>query len=453
MILDEVIDQVPEYREFLTVKELDKSSRLLAEEFNTIEMKKIGESGEGRPINYVKIGEGSKNALLFAFPHPNEPIGSMTVEFLTRFFAENPDIVDSLDYTWYFIKAIDPDGAALNEGWFKGDFTPLKYAQNYYRPPGHEQVEWTFPVDYKKLRFSSPPPETKALMKVIDKVKPDFMFSLHNAGFCGVYYYISHPKEKLYTEYSQIVNAQGLPLHKGEPETPFIKKLAPAIFQMFGVQESYDFMLENGVENPQEVIESGTSSYDYLNKVTGRKGFTLVCEMPYFYDKALGDESLTKYDRRQLVLDSIDFSKEAHEFMKERFEMIKDYCDPKHRLYTTIADTVAKFDKRMEPRIHHAKTSPMYEGKATVAQAFDNQVARPYFSSFRVAMTSRLCSIALEPSSSEEEIITEVRNELDLWVEETVENAIKGTDFEVIPISKLVKIQVGSALLTIQNIQ
>lgn len=101
MILEEVVNKVPDYKEFLTVEELDNSSRSLAEEFNSVEMVKTGESGEGRPINYLKIGEGKRNALLFAFPHPNEPIGSMTVEFLSRYLAENPDVTEELDYTWY----------------------------------------------------------------------------------------------------------------------------------------------------------------------------------------------------------------------------------------------------------------------------------------------------------------------------------------------------------------
>jgi hypothetical protein len=74
---------------------------------------KIGETGDGRPISYLKIGNGSKNALLFAFPHPNEPIGSMTVEYLSKYLAENLDTVDELGYTWYLIKAIDPDRARM----------------------------------------------------------------------------------------------------------------------------------------------------------------------------------------------------------------------------------------------------------------------------------------------------------------------------------------------------
>jgi hypothetical protein len=134
MILEEVVNKVPEYKEFLTVAELDASATKLAEEFNTIDKVKIGESGEGRPISYLKIGDEPKNALLFAFPHPNEPIGSMTVEYLSSYLAENPDTVTKLGYTWHLIKAIDPDGAALNEGWFKGMFSPLKYTQRWSGP-------------------------------------------------------------------------------------------------------------------------------------------------------------------------------------------------------------------------------------------------------------------------------------------------------------------------------
>ena len=128
-------------------------------------------------------------------------------------------------------------------------------------------------------------------MKVIDQVKPDFMFSLHNAGFCGVYYYITHPTDSLYPRYEKLVESQALPLHRGEPEAPFITKLAPAVFNMFGISASYDFYEENGVQDPSQIIKSGTSSDDYLRRVTGNRGFTLVCEMPYFYDKSLGNDS------------------------------------------------------------------------------------------------------------------------------------------------------------------
>ena len=74
MSFDEVLDTVPPY-EFMTVEELDNSSKKLAEDFSEVTLKRIGNSREGRPISSLKIGSGDRNALLFAFPHPNEPIG------------------------------------------------------------------------------------------------------------------------------------------------------------------------------------------------------------------------------------------------------------------------------------------------------------------------------------------------------------------------------------------
>ena len=50
---------------------------------------------------------------------------------------------ESLGYTWYLVKCIDPDGTRLNEGWFKGPFSIENLARHYYRPPAYQQVAWT----------------------------------------------------------------------------------------------------------------------------------------------------------------------------------------------------------------------------------------------------------------------------------------------------------------------
>ncbi|MFX0009301.1 MAG: M14 family zinc carboxypeptidase, partial [Candidatus Hermodarchaeota archaeon] len=300
MELEEILSQIPNYKEFMTVAELDHSSKNLAKKSKHVELKEIGKSKEGRPINCLKIGNGKENALLFAFPHPNEPIGSMSLEFLSHFLAENPEFTNNTSYTWYLIKVIDIDGAILNEGWFKGEFEPLKYARNYYRPAPYEQIEWSFPINYKKINFETPTPETRALIDLIQTLKPKFMYSLHNSGFGGVYFYISYAIANLFEDLVKFVKKEQLPLHLGEPEAPYIIKLHDAIFQMFGVQEQYDYLEGKGIENPTEFIKNGTSSYDYLNKVAGEESFTLVCEMPYFYNKSIEDTSKTEFERRDL---------------------------------------------------------------------------------------------------------------------------------------------------------
>ena len=121
MDIADILQTIPDYQEFLTPKELHQSSLQLVEEFPDIaQLREIGTSTDGRPIEMLTIGQGSRIALLFGVPHPNEPIGTLSLEFLSRLLCERRDIREQLDTTFLIVKVIDPDGLALNAGWLKG---------------------------------------------------------------------------------------------------------------------------------------------------------------------------------------------------------------------------------------------------------------------------------------------------------------------------------------------
>jgi hypothetical protein len=448
MKLDEIIDSVPDYEEFLTVDELNSSSERLAEEYRHVEIIEAGVSTEGERIKCLRIGDGPRNALLFGFPHPNEPIGSMTLEYLSRRLAEDDGLREELGYTWYIVKCIDPDGARLNGGWFKEEFSPLTYALNYYRPPGKSQVEWTFPIDYKTLHFHTPIPETQALMRIIDEHRPDFMYSLHNAGFCGVYWYVGKEVPSLYPRFHSLVRDQGLPLHMGEPETPYIEKLDDAIFRMFGAEEGYDFLGEHSDEDPATIRQSGTSSHGYLRSACD--GFTLVCEMPYYYDERVMDDSPSDVERREAVLGGIRWGEELYQFLRPRFDKISVKADKSSRLHATVSDYLENFEKRNAPRRKHAETTEEYEGRATVAQEFDSRVSTKFYSMLRMGMTLRVADQALASGPDRE--LEAVREEIHARLLETNEAVAKEAEIEVIPIRKLVRIQLGSGLLIAKHL-
>ena len=161
---------IPDYQEFLTPEELHESSVHLVEEFPQLaQLREIGTSTEGRPIELLTIGNGPKAALFIGAPHPNEPIGTLTLDFLSRLLCERQDLRKQLGYTFLIVKVSDPDGLTLNAGWLKEKFSPLTYALNYYRPPQDEQVEWGFPIHYETLRFTTPPAETQAVMQLMEQ--------------------------------------------------------------------------------------------------------------------------------------------------------------------------------------------------------------------------------------------------------------------------------------------
>jgi len=441
-----IVDEVPDYKSFYTVDELNESSEKLAKAYpRKVKIFEIGRSRKGEKIKALKIGKGKKIALLFGFPHPNEPIGSMTLEYFSWKLLEHEELLSQLDYIWYIIKCIDPDGARLNEGWFKGPFTPLNYALNYYRPPGYQQIEWTFPIKYKTLVFDKPIPETRALMKIIEDAKPQFMYSLHNSGFGGVYFYVSSPCKPLYKKLQGLAKTEKLPLHLGEPEVPYMKKLADAIFLMFSSKETYDYLKKHAKKDPAEIINYGTSSDDYAKRVA--KSFTLVCEMPYYYDSRINNVSESDIVRRNAVLHSIELSEQIYEFVKENYAKAKSHIkdlENKKPFMDSVENYLRRFPDEIAADKHWAKTDKSLARKATVAEKFDSYVIMRFYGLLMFGMLYR-CVKKLPNKRFEEEILQHIKE----WNNKLE----KDLSYKVIPIRSLVKVQLGSALHTSEYIR
>src|SRR5579871_3642831 len=130
MDLRQIADDIPAYDHFLTIDEMAASSHQLVADYPDLaSIRVVGQTRRGDPIELLTIKGGDKQAFVFGGPHPNEPIGCMMLEYLTRRLCEDADLRDELGYTWHFIKSIDSDGMRLNEGWFGGPFTPTNYAR------------------------------------------------------------------------------------------------------------------------------------------------------------------------------------------------------------------------------------------------------------------------------------------------------------------------------------
>ena len=430
----QVISDVPAYSEFLSVAELSASSRELARRFpKLVTLQTIGTSLEGRPIELLTIGRGQRKALLLGTPHPNEPIGTLTLEYLSRRLCEDDDLREELDYTFLIIKCADPDGTILNEGWFKQQFSPLTYALNYYRPAAREQIEWSFPVHYKTLHFTESAPETRAVISVMETHKPTFLYSLHNAGFCGTYFYVSRPLPGLFPRLRRVVTSQGLTVHRGEPEAPFIKMLEEGIFGLFGVQERYDYLARNLGEDPASSIECGTSSDDYLKSTHG--GYTLVTEVPYYFDKALNDSTPAGLSRREAMLQGIFRVDSIYHDIREYFAIIGGGA-PRDRLYRSVDDYVKRTPKQIAA-LKREVEAPQYAREATRAEAFDATVCRVFYHMLYLGEVYRLAV-----SRGSEDVVRLVRRRL----EEICAQIDHQSDLEVLPLQKVVAVQVGAGL-------
>lgn len=286
--LHAMLADLPAVKNFPTIDELNlQAADLCRHNPKTLSRHRIGSSRLGEPIYELVVGSGEQHALITGGVHPNEPIGGVTALALARLLATRADIADRLGYTWHIIPCIDPDGTRLNEGWFAGTESRGEYGRHFFRPAPDEQVEWTFPLHYKDLYFDRVMPETLAMMRTIDRVKPTFMCSLHNGEVGGVYYYLSHEAPDLYPVLQAIPREVRIPLDAGEPEVPYTPELATAIYGHTSVQQGYDYLRDLGIDGSDD-LDSGASSGDYAQQFNP---FSLVSELPYWIHPDADDQT------------------------------------------------------------------------------------------------------------------------------------------------------------------
>jgi hypothetical protein len=447
-----ILSEVPDYQSFFTMDEMDRSSRELASDHpETVELFDIGRSRRGHPINCLKIGHGRRNVLAFASPHPNEPIGSTMLEFLTRKIANDERLWKELDATWYCIKSVDPDGTKLNEGWFRGPYNILNYARNFFRPAGFEQVEWTFPLEYKTLKWNNPIPETAALAALIREIKPVFMYSLHNAGFGGVYWYISEDMPDVYPKLWASVEELGLPLRLGEPEMPYAKPFAKAVYRQPSTKDNYEYVSKFQKKDPALVIKHGGGSFDFVKEVCD--AFTLVCEAPYFFNTDISDLSDSDMLRSEAVLMSCDISDEFGDFCRDQVEKMEQYVTPGNSLFTAVKAFTRS--EANESKRNWARNSPECKRMATVAEKFTNLYSTRFYSVLTVGMLMRAAQMELDKDRSaagdKAQVLSQVRDLAWDKLKATCEFLEREIEYQVVPIRKLVTIQLASGLYYLEE--
>ena len=449
-----IIDNVPDYQVFLTVAEMDESSRKLAEEFpDLVSCEEVGKSRKGEPILCLKIGNGSKNAFMFGCPHPNEPIGAMTVEYFSRALAEDKEFLEATGFTWYIIKSIDVDGTKLNEKWFKGPFTLTNYARNYFRPAGYEQAEWTFPIDYKEYHFHDTIPETKILMKIIDEKKPVFMYSLHNAGFGGTYWYISKDMPEIWEQLYAASEKNNVPLHLGEPEIPYITPFSKAIYPMISIREDYDYQEEYSEKSPAETLKAGDSSQGYT-RTQGIDTVTLVTEMPYFTEPRIQSDKLMDYTRKEVALKNLESRLEQNEKIKALHAPVAELFGKDNPFVKMVELSLEHFDNSYKTQKKFISENEEYDELCKESEAIDNLEIPKFHKLFYWSLFIRSCEFELEKERTEAEIkLLEVAKEAaEKEFDAQAIIAEEALDYAVIPIQSLVRVQLESGLIVASNL-
>lgn len=435
------VDGVPAATGFPGVDELlARFDALAAARPDTVRRRRIGTSRLGEPIPMYTVGTGRRAHLIVGGVHPNEPIGLLTALHLAERAAAGDDaFLDGLDASWHIVPCIDPDGTRLNEAWFDRPGDRRHYGRNFYRPAPDKQVEWSFPTAYKRAYFDDVLPESQALMRIIDELRPELYVSLHNGEMGGVYYYLTHPVPELHALLHAIPGHLGLPLDVGEPESPHLRRFAPAIFGMSTTAETYDYYEERGFDAAGLV--RGSSSSEYADRYGT---LSLVAELPYWIHPDADDERPIEESYAELVRRTAAGLRELH----TRLADVLDRAEP----HLTIPSPFLEASRAFIPFFGTAADAdearadePGNQRPATVAERFG---CEDLLHCFRLRYGGMLLR-ALEAETVAGTAGPELRRlagEAAALYGEWQQRPARADAAEAVPIARLVGVQYGAVL-------
>jgi hypothetical protein len=244
-------------------------------------VERLGTSREGRPLDLVSVGRGSHDVLIVGAPHANEPIGCATIVRLLERLAGDRSLREGSGWRWHFIPAIDIDGLALNQAWFRGPLTLARYVEGFYRPPFALQPEYAFPLDVPGYRFDRETPESHCWRLALDHIRPQMQCSLHGADTGGSFFIVSAYRPRLCEELQKLPAANGITLNTSGDTSADLKTFAPGVFS-FPDQDAVIARAIAAGKSPATVWDAGDSSAGYSMK--RYKTFNMTCEIPLWLD-------------------------------------------------------------------------------------------------------------------------------------------------------------------------
>ncbi len=440
MNIPSILSRIPTYATFDTVDELAARGHALAEQYpEIITRESLGQSRAGDDLWCLRLGNGPENALCFACPHPNEPIGAMTLLALAEILAGDPALLLETGMTWHLIPCVDPDGTRLNEGWFKGPFTIEHYVRGFYRPPGARQVEWTFPFRHQDMWFENPIPETRILMDMIHALRPALTYSLHNSAFGGAYWYVTKNDPDLCRALEGAAIRQKIPLHLGEPESPYITKYSKAVHSMMSLHEYYDDRAAHGETLPVGALPCGTCSADYIATVCD--SLVLMAELPYFQVHGIDDDTDSDMSRGDALTEKTARRTQHAAFLHARWDEVRALLTAENPFPLLVDDALAAYDAPCEQGKDAA-----YDRPATKAEALDSLWLSRIFEALDLALVLRACDFELAGEGAGKTALQSARAKTDARLTALCREIEAACPYDVAPIQTLVGVQLESVL-------
>ncbi|MGW2779656.1 M14 family zinc carboxypeptidase [Streptomyces populi] len=204
-----------------------RAAALVARRPGDARLRRVGTSRAGTPMLLLSVGHGSRQVLVVAGPHANEPVGGATALRLAERALADPRLTEGADATWNLLLCLDPDGSRRNEAWLQGPYTLDRYFRHFFRPGFLEQPEW-LPDGPDGAAL----PETRVLLALQDELRPFLQCSLHGVDVGGAFVELTRDLPGLSRRVAHSAARLGIPRELGPYDTLYWPELGPAVYRV-----------------------------------------------------------------------------------------------------------------------------------------------------------------------------------------------------------------------------
>ncbi|WP_377271799.1 M14 family zinc carboxypeptidase [Peterkaempfera sp. SMS 1(5)a] len=260
---------------FLSVPEAVAGARALARRHpQRCRLRVVGRSRGGRPLVLLSICGDGPSVLVVGGPHPNEPVGWTSTLYLARHLLSQRGERHPADPAWHFLLCLDPDGAALTDGWPAGPPSMARHFEHFHRPAFDDQPEWLS----ARGDEGRPLPETLALTRLIDETRPALQCSLHGVDLGGAFLELTRAVPGLSDRFARSARQARMPLDVGTYDAYGWVSPSPGTYLMPAAGEPGSFAALP--DSP------GDSTWAYAGR---HGGVTAVVEAPMWAADAVAD--------------------------------------------------------------------------------------------------------------------------------------------------------------------
>jgi hypothetical protein len=166
--------------------------------------------------------------------------------------------------------------------------------------------------------------------------------------------------------------------------------------------------------------------------------------VPYFYDPRIGDRTPADISRKEAILAGLEAQEALCNFLTLRFEKVKGLLSKASPFKEAIEWRLGYLSNKIKVKKAWACETPKLTHPATLAQKFDSLTLPAFHGMCLLGMFIRM--VEWELSSVSNKKLEGVNKELKIEFETQRKELYKDLELRVIPIQKLVRVQLGSIL-------